>query len=302
MKFDRRKLPFEAMDQLIRVSAEVFRPNEFLGVPVSVYLELNQKFVSVKGPLGLFSPEELDKFKTKGELFVHSFAKRIEAAQKVGSDIRDAQALKISQPMHLIQSADSENQSSQETRVQQPPHPLQLHETSLRLLAQIWGRELWVEPYFLTVLALEMGGPLPIELVKARADQNIDALELALVRASVAVFFALHLGWVDPVWLGRFRERYLASYFGGAWPKFGDQAQLRTLVEKLVPTLDESPIDMKLSRVKIAMLMGKTSLGGRLIGAINKIEQKWLRSSDASQTIFGSDPKNPGLREGRNVS
>lgn len=290
MNFDRRKLPSEAKDQLTSVPAGVFRPNQFLGVPVYIHMELNQKFVSVKGPLGFFSAADLEKFSKKGDLFVHSFARRIETAQSVGDSIKKMLQLKLIQPVHTNQG---------EVKVQQPPHSLQLHETSLRLLAQVWGRELWVEPYFLAILALEICGPVPEEQLKIWSSESVDRLELALVRACTAVFFGLHLGWVDPVWLGSFRQRFLASHFGGPWPTFGDQAQLKTMIEKMVPSLDEGPIEMRVSRAKIAVEIGKTALGGKLISAINQIDLKWLRQSDPSHTIFGSDPMDPGLREAK---
>ena len=59
MDFRSKKLPPEAADQLRACPVESVKPYVAMPAPVYIYLRANAKFVSVKGPLDFFTPDEL---------------------------------------------------------------------------------------------------------------------------------------------------------------------------------------------------------------------------------------------------
>src|SRR5689334_8605019 len=88
MNFRPRKLPKEAAMNL-RISPIVsVKPYSLMLAPVYVFMRLNEKFVSVKGPLDFFTPEELERLQPFESFFLPEFVDTALPFRQVARNVR----------------------------------------------------------------------------------------------------------------------------------------------------------------------------------------------------------------------
>lgn len=200
MDFEQKKLSQEAEGDLHAIPLAEVRPYTLIFTPAYVHMRINQKFVSVKGPLDFFLPEELAKLSRFETLF---FAKELEgvtpflkAGARVRSLLKDNPADELKAPPFVISDA------------------------ILRAVAPLWtsapgGESLLIAPLNISAFVNELcDGFAPELLVRAR-DVDVQLFDTALLRSSWAVFAALHLGHLELRFLSRLRDRVFHSSLYG---------------------------------------------------------------------------------------
>lgn len=158
--------------------------------PVYVMMRQNQKLVAIKGPLDFFTPDELERLKVLKSFYFPEFIDSV-------LPFRNA-----AQSIHALLNWKPD---AFQTKVL-APSPYEVSDSALRLLAPLWGRDMAIEPFFITIFATELCDKLsPESLVEAR-DKSIELYEKALFSSSWAVFLALHLGYLDLAFLNRVHQ------------------------------------------------------------------------------------------------
>lgn len=202
MRFKLKKIPKEQEQNLRPVPVRFFRSFVPWMSPVYVYLPKNQKYVAIKSPLGFFTPEEIEKFGKLENLYLPAFVDQVVPFQKAGDTIR--RMLSLTQK----QSVGS-NQGPQPIVL--PMAPYELSDAILKVLAPLWGKKLRIEPFFVTFLSSQVCELSSGAEVNSAYEKNVDLYELALLRSSLAVFLALHLGFLDRTLLLLLRARVFSE-------------------------------------------------------------------------------------------
>ena len=216
MDFSNRKLPVEAAKELRNIPISGVRPFVPLFSPVYVYLPRNKKFLSVKGALDFFTPQDLTKLAPFESVFVHQ-------DENETLPVRDA-AHKVRSLLKLIEK-DYEKEawegSDRYPPVKLPPAPFEISDAALRVIGPLWIKSgatgIAVDPLTLLVFVQELCDPLPGPLLTEASAKSVEAYERAYYRSSWAVFLALHLGYCEPKYLNNlrvrvFRETQAADY------------------------------------------------------------------------------------------
>jgi len=205
MDFTHRKLPRTAAAELRRLNLGELQPFALMFSPVYVFLKRNEKFIGIKSPLDFFVESEIEKVRPYGTLFVLPFVDQVAPYREAGRRARK------------ILSARDMQSNSEETgypEVKLPPPPWEISDAILQVVGPLWGREGKIEPFFVTAFVQDLCGSLPSELLLQSRENDIGRHEKALIRASWAVFLALHLGQCDLAWLVHLRARVFAETSG----------------------------------------------------------------------------------------
>lgn len=196
MYFSQRKLTIEALPSLRICPVGSIRPFALMMGPVYVYMERNEKFVSVKAPMDFFTAPELEKIASVQNVFLPSFVENLVYFRDVGIEIR-----------RLMEYQDAD------TKMGLPPELLSFK--VLEQLFQMWGKDFTIETYALLVFINEFSEIIPGEILRKARDEDIDRFELALLRAAMAAFLAFHLGYLNRTHLSQFRlETFQLSFSG----------------------------------------------------------------------------------------
>lgn len=191
MNFSHKKLPAEAADKLRTCSIDTVKPFTPMLAPVYVFMRMNEKFVSVKGPLDFFTPEELERLRSFSILYLSEFV---------------AVALPFRHAARSVRTLlDWKPDESDPAKL--PPAPYENADAVLRILAPLWGSQNAIEPFFVSVFASELCDPIPGELMVQAREVSVDLYESAMFRSSWAVFLALHLGHCDLKFLSGLRRK-----------------------------------------------------------------------------------------------
>jgi hypothetical protein len=228
MEFSRKKLPKEAAETLRICPVETVRPFVFMPAPVYVFMKLNEKFVSVKAPLDFFTPEDLERLRPFEAFF---FPESIDAAAPFRSAARKVRALLAWKPKPPAEAGELYPTPAL------PPAPYELSDAVLRIIGPLWSKpNIELEPFFLTVFASELCGPLPGAMLKAARDRDVISYERAAVVSSWAMFIALHLGHCQLAYLDRLRIAIFEEIAGGmpgmASGRGGEAAEILALARE----------------------------------------------------------------------
>jgi hypothetical protein len=216
MDFRPRKLPKEAAINLRISPITSVKPYALMIAPVYVFMRINEKFVSVKGPLDFFTPEELERLKSFESFFLPEF---VDAALPFRQVARDVKRLVGWEPKIDGEAA-------------LPPAPYEVSDAVLRMLGPLWGAGLVIEPFFAAVFANELCDLLPVEKLRVARDEDVVRYERAVLRSGWAVFLALHLGYCDLPFLNQLQQRVFdASFTGVGIPAVGRAADVDELLE-----------------------------------------------------------------------
>src|SRR5688572_2060122 len=88
MRFGRAKLSPEKIKSLRKVSAKLFHPYTVMITPVYMHLPLNEKLVALKGPLGIFFPDEIKRLEKVQDLFLPEFVDQVRPFHEAGEAVR----------------------------------------------------------------------------------------------------------------------------------------------------------------------------------------------------------------------
>lgn len=215
MDFRPRKLPKEAATKL-RISPIVsVKPYSLMLAPVYVFMKLNEKFISVKGPLDFFTPEELERLGSFESFFLPAFVDSALPFREVARHVRRL----LSWEPELDDKGDL------------PPAPYEIADAVLRLVGPLWGAGMVIEPFFAAVFANELCDLLPPEKLRLAREQDVIAYERAILRAGWAVFLAVQLGYCDLPFINALLQRtFDASFTGVDIPTVGRAADVEELL------------------------------------------------------------------------
>jgi hypothetical protein len=235
MKFDRTKLPKEAIKELREVPFEQLKAKMIMGGPVYVLLSRNEKFVAVKAPLHFFTPGDIEKLKGYESVYIPRAIDGILPFQRAGEAIRKVVS---GFEIHSLQTSQSV------TDVLVPNSTADRADAQLRILANLWGKQLRIEPFFLVFLAIEFYEEGVAALPELGSDQDVERTDLALLRASTALFLALHLGGMTlPNLVRLYRGVFEATLANRKWPQaWSELDQIAIITERLIPHLDVKEI------------------------------------------------------------
>ena len=206
MEFNNRKLPVEAAKVLRNLPISGVKPFVPLFSPVYVYLPRNKKFLSVKGALDFFTPEDLARYAPFQSVFVHQ---------------DDKETLPVSDAAHKVRSLlklvekDYEKEAWEGTdkypQVKLPPAPFEVSDAALKVIGPLWtssdGSKVSIDPLTVLVFVQELCDPIPGELLQEASVKSVENYERAYFRSSWAVFLALHLGYCELKYLNKLRAR-----------------------------------------------------------------------------------------------
>jgi hypothetical protein len=204
MDFSRRKLPAEEAANLRRCPIETVKPFAMMIAPVYVFMRRNEKFISVKSPLDFFTPEELERFKDVEMLFMPEFVDSVLPYRGL------ARRVKMMLGWNPVDVGGA-----------LPPAPYELSDGVLRMTAPLWGTKYRIEPFFAGVFVNELCSLLPGEDLMAAREKDIELFERAIILSAWTVFFSLHLGAADQVYLDRVRLASFRKVMGTEIPQPG---------------------------------------------------------------------------------
>lgn len=234
--------------------------------PVYVYMQANEKFVGIKSPLDFFTEAELTKLKPLGMFFFPPFMDRSLFFREKARSLRKL----------LGWSPRAEDLG---------PAPFELSDAVLRALAPLWGPDIAVENFFVTVFANELCSLLEAEKLAHAREKDVDLFERALMVSSWSVFVALHCGWTRPELLDRLRswsfDRAMGDGAGAEAPAFGAN-EAHALAEAILASGDRTVgREFFASRGEV--------FARRLSSRLERVERQ-LRESDAQAfTIYGAE-------------
>jgi hypothetical protein len=226
MLFEAKKLEVESADELLQCSISTVKPYALMLAPVYVFMKRNEKFVSVKGPLDFFTPEELAAFASYGCFHLPKTVAELTAFQT---------AAKLAREM------------LKEAAAPFPPAPFELSDELIKVLAPIWGKNIEISPFCSSIFSDELCGTLdPQELLYGR-DTAIVRHDLGLLLSGLLVFILAHSGAYDLDQLRKIRsETYSRTVRGEDWnsPFYEWEAVNRDLIRwlELRLNLNESEI------------------------------------------------------------
>src|SRR5690349_1459794 len=88
MDFTDKKLPKEAIHNLISVGIEDISPYSLLFVPTYIFLKENEKFIAVRAPLDFFTESDLEKLRSQKYLYFHAIARFFQSVAEIGLHTR----------------------------------------------------------------------------------------------------------------------------------------------------------------------------------------------------------------------
>ena len=274
MKFSVHKLlKDQAASTMRKVPVRLFKPYALMIAPVYTLLERNEKFVAVKAPLGFFSPRELEKFGGIAEFYLPSFVGRIEPFQKAGEQVERLLGLT---EVQKLRTSEGEKESPV------PLSPFQLSDAVLQALGPLWGSDQRIEPFFLVFFSEEVCNPLDEKRVADASEADVARFELAVLRASLAVFIALHLGVFNRTLLTRLRDRVFDETAAGAETSRNLQQSdlIVALAHRLLP-------DGEVTELKPDAFDGSDAVSRKIRARLERVTKEMTAHAPAAASLFG---------------
>jgi hypothetical protein len=284
VNFTCRKLPQEALASLRKVRVADCQPHVILLTPVYVYLLQNQKFIAVKEPLNFFEPADLEKFLPFENFYIPEFIDLIAPFQKAGRLVRD---LLMTRQKFDAKTNKKKEQEKITVLVPVPQH--ELDDAIVRIVGPLWSKGVTVEPFFLYILMEEVCDALEQETLKKAIEKSADLFELALLRSSVAVFLALHLGYCERQLLKEIRNKIFNGTMDNSELSHDQDeiSHLLRLVQASLPNLETRSISIE----RFLALLENPETNGRgsrkLISRLKRVNDGLIDPKAQAPSIFG---------------
>lgn len=281
MDFVHRKLPQSAALNLRMCPISTVVPYALLFSPVYIYLRRNLKYVSIKAPLDFFEPHELERWKVLDVFYLPKFVDRTAPFRAAA---RAVYGLMQWEPRIVrdLRASDARGYP----KVALPASPYELSDAIIRTIGPLWGFGKIIEPFFISVFANELCEILPAEDLKLVRNLDYSLYELAIFRASYAVFLGLHLGYSELGFLNRLRHRVFLKTIrstketgeGGAHP---ETRELIGLVEELISDPNQKVIEGGLFDDRPGTVAKKIS------DRLKRVASQFIRQNQPVATIHG---------------
>ena len=262
MLFDDKKLQLESVNELIRCPIHSIEPYALMLAPVYVLMKLNKKLVSVKAPLDFFTQEELEKLNSSDVLYLPKFVK---------SSVRFQTAARVTKNIFTV------------TQAPLNPTPYEISKESFNVLSELWGKQVQIEPFFMSIFADELCSPLDFKkLIWAREHQVVKH-DHGLLLSGTFVFIAVHLGWFDLELLSRYRNMiYEKTVQGEEWGLPANE--LETIIQDLNQVIEVKP------HLNIAILRDLPSeWAKKLASRLDQLYKKRKTLIHDSVSIYGPE-------------
>ena len=230
MLFTKRKLPLEKAADLYSYPLDERQDFRILGSPVYLLMPRNGKLVSVKEPLDFFTPEERIRLSQTGSQY---FVTR--TYQRANEFFEHGRALR--RTLSWLKESDG---------VKLEPAPYEVSQALRERLNGVWSQFVrgsetiaGIESFFVAFLVDGLCDPMPIERRIAARTDDFERYERALLQSSLAVFFLLHLSYLEPRELGAFRTAIFEAEYAetaiaiGTWPR--EVAEIRAWISRKFP-------------------------------------------------------------------
>lgn len=197
MLFEAKKLEVESADELLQCSISTVKPYALMLAPVYVFMKRNEKFVSVKGPLDFFTPEELAAFASYGSFHLPKTVAELTAFQTAAKLVREM---------------------LKEAAAPFPPAPFELSDEMIKVVAPVWGKNIEISPFCAAIFSDELCGPLESQELLYGRDTAIVRHDLGLLLSGLLIFILVHSGAYDLEQLRKIRsETYSRTIRGEDW-------------------------------------------------------------------------------------
>lgn len=276
MNFSRKKIPGE-QSNLMRV-CPIESMHAYFPVPGPVYILLsgNGKFVAVKGPLDFFTDEELARLKPVGSLFYPGFIKRVLPFRREALQFRS-----------LLLSVETAKKGTNDD-LANIPSPYELSDAFLRMAGNLWSDGGVVEPFFTAVFAHELCDRMSPSWMLTGREKSVEVYEQAILRSGWAVWQAMHLGYLNVVWLTQLRN----SVYRVAAGLLNHQPEiLKLLPEQWMR--DEAMREIPLTGLGVARTIAGVERE-KLFSRAERLRTELIQERDTFRSIFGPG----GFRDG----
>jgi hypothetical protein len=271
MDFTRRKLPKEAATNLRICPVASVKPYALMLAPVYVLMRANEKFVSIKGPLDFFTPEELERLKSFEQFYLPEFVDFSLLFRQSGRQVR---SLAGWTPL-------------KDGREELPPSPYEMSDAVLRMVGPLWGLQgesAVIEPFFAAVFTNELCNLIPTGLLVSARDRDTESFERAILRSGWAVFLAVHLGYCDLDFLNRLRDQVFVAALNGQASGLGGMAgEVEELVDIVFESLSADPRQM----VRAELFDQHASRAAQKLSKRMQRARAMIPAGEPVATIFG---------------
>jgi len=279
MDFTERKLQKSAAADLKRISLESLRPFTPMFAPVYVFMKRNEKFLGIKSPLDFFSPPDLDKVRPFDAVYVpRAFSDLVAGYQDAG---RRVKTLMFEKPEEIARG----KQDSTYPEVKLGQSSFELSDAVIRVLGPIWGKKLSLEPFFIAAFVEDFCERIPEEFLLQARDTNIELYELGLLRAGVAVFLAIQLGFCNKRFLDEFRWQVFQRFALGK--STAHHATDLSEIEDMTISLVRDSMEKQVDALQISALSGLTA--AKVAARFKRIESQFAKNSPFVGSIYGPE-------------
>jgi len=279
MEFTKKKLPKELLPKLYRLRIETVQPFALMLAPVYVFLESNEKLVSVKAPLDFFTGAELEHLKPYTYFYVSDFVTSVLPYREAGQSVRKLLSWKPEAPV-----SQDENQYPE---VILAPSPFEISDIVLSIIGPLWWRyasdKPGIEPFLEAVFANELCDLIPGERLLRAREENVENFDKALLRSGWVVFLALHLGYCNLEFLNELRMRVFEENIEGE-PELSDRNEVDELIAFGYSTLKN--IHLKLIRGDF-FKKKPGRVAQKLSDRLERVRQEFLSRGSKRPTIYG---------------
>ncbi len=198
---DLKKVQSGLINNLYSSKIEDIPPFFLMPVSVFVYLQANEKLVSVKRALDFFTPYELNKFKSFKYFYFSDDIKKSFPFSQSGLKVKSFLNLKVS-----IQ--DIKKKKISESHF--PGDSYFLSQQIFRGIAPLWLESgsscLEINPFLVSVFVNELCPSLEEEKLVMARERDVRSFEKAILISSLSIFLVLHLGYCNLKFLADLRS------------------------------------------------------------------------------------------------
>ena len=150
-------------------------------------------------------------------------------------------------------------------------------------MAPLWGKNLKLEPFFMSIFTDELCGPLsPHSLIEAR-EKAVVAHDHGLLLSGAFIFIALQLGRHDYASLGKVRQDiYTRTVQGEEWKNF------QTEDDSIIGSLNQMITDFKVVGLE-ALHKSQLEWAAKLSARLQVFEQRKILAKTESPSIYGPE-------------
>lgn len=265
MEFSRKKLPREAAEKMRPCPIHQLQPYVLMPAPVYAFLNLNEKFVSVKAPLDFFIPDELEQIASLHQVYFPEFVDTLEPFKSAGRGVRKFLSL------------------TQNSRSELIPAAYELADAVLKIIGPLWSPHGEIEPFFIVIFANELLDPLSSQVLVEARDRSVELFEDAIMISSWAIFLALHLGYTDLLFLESLRSRIFKDVSTGK-SSFSEYVPLDELYSEALRIV-KGRADRVVRGDVFSFMSGR--IAEKMASRMVRIQEQFLKNNLKVATIFG---------------